>query len=205
MVVYLNTTYERRIVAILMMYVRNLLGVTAAMLAEVNEDEITYGPKKFSSRDLMVSSGLTLVGVFMIWSGKYGQAYVPMSTYLSAKLLFMGVFAVVLGIAGAVLMINGKRRNVPHVTMNSKGLSYTKGLNSVFEARWDCVGPFELVYDSNGKLDSIQAPMTGENIGDNLQKDDKFGIYSLKLLDVEPAVLVSELNQVRANALSMRD
>jgi hypothetical protein len=54
-------------------------------------------------------------------------------------------------------------------------------------------------------LNSIQAPITGENISDNLRKENRFGIYFLKLLDVEPTVLVSELNQVRANALGKSD
>lgn len=187
------------------MYVRNLPGVTELISAVKDDGEITYGPKKFGSRDLVVTSGLVIVGSFMIWSGVSAQGHGTVSPYGADKLLFAGVLAIVMGVAGAVLMILGKRRNVPHVTMYSTGLSYAMSLKGVFESRWDSVGPFELVYDAKGKLDSIQAPIIGENISDNLRKDNKFGIYFLKLLDVEPTVLVSELNQVRVNALGKSD
>jgi hypothetical protein len=187
------------------MYVRNLPGATKLMSTTKDDDEIMYGPKKLGPQDLIVVSVLIIVGILLICSGVSGQMHGDVSAYHSDKSILVGVLAIVLGIAGGVLRIRGKSRNLPHVTMYSTGLSYAMGGKSVFESRWDSVGPFELVYDAKGKLDSIQAPITGENISDNLRKDMIFGIFFLKLLDVEPTVLVSELNQVRSNALGQSD
>jgi hypothetical protein len=187
------------------MYVRNLPGAAKLMAVAKDDDEITYGPKKLGANDLIVTSGLVIVGIAMIWSGASGQMHGDVSIFRNDKTIFAGVLAVIMGVAGAVLRILGTRRNTPHVTMYSTGLSYAMGVRTVLESRWDSVGPFELVYDAKGKLNSIQAPITGENISENLRKESNFGIYFLKLLDVEPTVLVSELNQVRANALGKSD
>jgi hypothetical protein len=174
----------------------------------VNDDEeITHGPKKSGLKDFMNDAGFVAAGIVLFWLGisKFNEVHHIGVFRNSAdwNLIVCGVILAITGIVRPVQLIL-VRRDVPNVTMYSTGISYAMKSGPICEARWDSVGLFELIYNYDGSLHAIEAPITGENISDNLRKENKFSIFLYNPLDVEPTVLVNEVNQVRANALCNR-
>ncbi len=72
----------------------------------------------------------------------------------------------------------------------------------VYEARWDSIGPFEMIVQ--GRTKHLQAEVIGSDVTENVETEGIFFICFVALLDVEPYVLLEELNSCRETAFNSR-
>jgi len=168
-------------------------------------DEVTYFRKKLGAKSVALIAALAGFSLYMVWSGiarlTHCGADQPLEQMWALRSLVGGALCTLVFAVASFQLLKGARQQTPRLTLNDAGISYEMTNQTVYEARWTSLGPFEL---NEGTPLDIRATVTGKRTTENLEQGDEF-IILLSMLDAGPNTLVAELNRRRKRAILRRE
>jgi len=171
---------------------------------DMNHDlrHVTYGPKKLTAIDIAVPILVALAGLLLLFLGG-STSNVTSYGFIGAK--NAGYLALFMSAAGSFFLFRGHRTRTPRIELNPTGITYYMSPRYISQAAWDSLKPFELSFDKNGRANMIKSQLNGSNVSENVKKEGQFVIIFPKLIDGNPDLLVSNLNDYRQMLLTEFD
>ena len=114
-------------------------------------DELRYGRKPFRMIRVVVAVLgvlLSTFGAFMLWFGIFDHSHTALHQALQTsiesalRLLCCGGSLLLV----SLLMHISNKQVYPLLTLTQTGVRYERSKGKIFEAKWDSLGPFKLIY-----------------------------------------------------------